>query len=123
MQLHEKVKYFRESKRLSQESIAYQLGLNQSQYSRRENGAIKFNSDEISQLCEVLEVSPLELFNSESIIFNNNNQQGGNFGQYVALPEELQKQYELRIKEKDEMINVLKEEISLYKRIHKDTDR
>jgi transcriptional regulator with XRE-family HTH domain len=121
MQLHEKVKYFRESKRLSQESVAYQLGLNQSQYSRRENGAIKFNSDEISQLCEVLEVSPLKLFNSESIIFNNNNQQGGNFGQYIALPEELQ--YELRIKEKDEMIAILKEELSILKSVHKETDK
>ena len=87
------------------------------------NGAIKFNSDEISQLCEVLEVSPLKLFNSESIIFNNNNQQGGNFGQYIALPEELQKQYELRIKEKDEMIAILKEELSILKSVHKETDK
>jgi transcriptional regulator with XRE-family HTH domain len=112
MQLHEKVKFYRESKRLSQESVAFKLGLDQSQYSRRENGTIKFNSDEISQLCSTLEVSPMELFSAESVIFNNTNQQGGNFGQYIALPEELQRQYELRIKEKDEMIELLKEKIS-----------
>ena len=47
--------------------VAFELGLNQSQYSRRENGVIKFNSDENSQLFEFLDVSPLELFNSESI--------------------------------------------------------
>jgi transcriptional regulator with XRE-family HTH domain len=123
MELHEKVKFYREAKKLSQDSVAYNLGLDQSQYSRRENGTIQFKSDEISKLCETLEISPLELFNSESVIFNNTNQQGGNFGQYISFPEELQKQYELRIKEKDEMINVLKEEISLYKRIHKDADR
>jgi transcriptional regulator with XRE-family HTH domain len=123
MELHEKVKFYREAKKLSQDSVAYNLGLDQSQYSRRENGTIQFKSDEISKLCETLEISPVELFNSESVIFNNTNQQGGNFGQYISFPEELQKQYELRIKEKDEMINVLKEEISLYKRIHKDTDR
>jgi transcriptional regulator with XRE-family HTH domain len=123
MELHENVKFYREAKKLSQDSVAYNLGLDQSQYSRRENGTIQFKSDEISKLCETLEISPLELFNSESVIFNNTNQQGGNFGQYISFPEELQKQYELRIKEKDEMINVLKEEISLYKRIHKDTDR
>jgi transcriptional regulator with XRE-family HTH domain len=111
MELHENVKFYREAKKLSQDSVAYNLGLDQSQYSRRENGTIQFKSDEISKL------------NSESVIFNNTNQQGGNFGQYISFPEELQKQYELRIKEKDEMINVLKEEISLYKRIHKDTDR
>lgn len=112
MQIHEKVKFYRESKRLSQDSVAFKLGLDQSQYSRRENGSIKFDSDEISKLCEVLEVTPMELFNSESIIFNNTNQQGGNFGQYIALPDELQKQYELRIKEKDEMIELLKEKIA-----------
>jgi transcriptional regulator with XRE-family HTH domain len=123
MELHEKVKFYREAKKLSQDSVAYNLGLDQSQYSRRENGTIQFKSDEISKLCETLEISPVELFNSESVIFNNTNQQGGNFGQYISFPEELQKQYELRIKEKDEMINVLKEEISLYKRIHKDADR
>lgn len=111
MQIHEKVKFYRESRRLSQCSVAFKLGLNQSQYSRRENGAIKFDSDEISKLCEVLEITPWELFNSESIIFNNTNQQGGNFGEYIALFEELQKQYELRIKAKDEMIELLKEKI------------
>ena len=123
MELHEKVKFYREAKKLSQDSVAYNLGLDQSQYSRRENGTIQFKSDEISKLCETLEISPLELFNSESVIFNNTNQQGGNFGQYISFPEELQKKYELRIKEKDEMINVLKEEISLYKRIQKKSDR
>ena len=50
MKLHEKVKFYRESKRISQESIAHELGLNQSQYSRRENGSIKFNSEEIALL-------------------------------------------------------------------------
>ena len=123
MKLHEKVKYYREAKRMSQDSVAFQLGLDQSQYSRRENGSIKFNSDEISQLCQVLDVTPLELFNSESVIFNNTNQQGGNFGQYIALPEELQKQYELRIKEKDEMIAILKDELSILKSIHRETDK
>ena len=71
----------------------------------------------------MLEVSPMDLFNSESIIFNNNNQQGGNFGQYISLPEELQKQYELRIKEKDDMIAILKENLSILKSIHKETDK
>ena len=123
MELHEKVKFYRESKKLSQDSVAYNLGLDQSQYSRRENGTIQFKSDEISKLCETLEISPMELFNSESVIFNNTNQQGSNFGQYISFPEELQKQYELRLQEKDEMINLLKEEISLYKKIHKDADR
>ncbi len=112
MEIHERVKFYREAKRISQESVAFKLGLDQSQYSRRESGMIKFDSDEITKVCEVLEVTPMELFNTESVIFNNTNQQGGNFGQYIALPEDLIKQYDLRLKEKDEMIALLKEKIA-----------
>ena len=112
MEIHERVKFYREAKRMSQDSVAFKLGLYQSQYSRRESGMIKFDSDEITKVCEVLDITPMELFNTESVIFNNTNQQGGNFGQYIALPEDLIKQYDLRIKEKDEMITLLKEKIA-----------
>jgi transcriptional regulator with XRE-family HTH domain len=112
MEIHERVKFYRESKRMTQDSVAFKLGLDQSQYSRRESGVIKFNSDEITKVCEVLDITPMELFNTESVIFNNTNQQGGNFGQYIALPDDLIKQYELRLKEKDEMIALLKEKIT-----------
>lgn len=111
MKLHEKVKYYREIKRLSQENVAFELGLNQSQYSRRENGAIKFDSEEIAQLSRTLGVSASELFGDEAVIFNSTNQSGGNFGQYVQLPEELIKQYETRLKEKDDIIQFLKERV------------
>jgi transcriptional regulator with XRE-family HTH domain len=112
MEIHERVKFYREAKRMSQDSVAFKLGLDQSQYSRRENGVIKFDSDEITKVCEVLDITPMELFNTESVIFNNTNQQGGNFGQYIALPDDIIKQYELRLKEKDEMIALLKEKIA-----------
>lgn len=113
MEIHERVKFYREAKRMSQDSVAFKLGLDQSQYSRRESGVIKFDSDEITKVCEVLDITPMELFNTESVIFNNTNQQGGNFGQYIALPEDLIKQYDLRLKEKDEMIELLKEKIKM----------
>ncbi len=113
MKLHEKVKYFREVKKISQDSIAHELGLNQSQYSRRENGSIKFNSEEIASLSKILDVNPAELFGDQSIIFNNKDQSGGNFAQYINLPEELINQYELRLKEKDEIIQLLKDKINL----------
>ncbi len=119
MKVHEKVKFFREAKRLSQESIAFNLGLNQSQYSRRENGSIKFNADEIAKLSSLLEVSTNELFGEDTIIFNNNDQKGGNFGQYINLPQELLNQYEKRIAEKDEIISLLKDKISLLEKLVK----
>ena len=71
MKLHEKVKFYRELKRFSQENIAFDLGLNQSQYSRRESGAIKFNVEEIDKLSKILDVSANELFGDETIVFNN----------------------------------------------------
>ncbi len=111
MKLHDKVKLFRENKWLSQESIAFELGLSQSQYSRRESGSIKFNSDDIIKLSKILEVSLDELFGDDIIIFNNNNQKGGVFGNNVFIPEDLINQYQLRIQEKDDFILLLKEKI------------
>jgi len=113
MELHEKVKFFRKVKKLSQESIAFEIGLNQSQYSRRESGVIKFNSQEILVLSNILEVNPSELFSDQTVLLNNKNQQGGNFAQYISLPAELMEQYEKRLQEKDELIQLLKDKISL----------
>jgi transcriptional regulator with XRE-family HTH domain len=111
MKLNDKVKLFRENKRLSQESIAFELGLSQSQYSRRESGNIKFNSDEVLKLTKILEVSLDNLFSDIIIVLNNNNQKSGVFGNNICIPEELISQYQLRIQEKDELILFLKEKI------------
>lgn len=108
MKLHEKVKLLREEKKLSQDYVAHELGLNQSQYSRRENGQISFIAEEISPLAALLETTIAELYGEETIIFNNHDQKGGNFGQHLNIPDKLIEQYEVRLKEKDEMIQMLK---------------
>jgi transcriptional regulator with XRE-family HTH domain len=115
MKLNDKVKHLRESKRLSQENVAFELGLNQSQYSRRESGNINFSPEELEQLSKLLEVSMDELFSNDSVVFNNNNQRGGYFGQNIEIPTQLIEQYELRLKEKDDLICSLKENIELLK--------
>lgn len=89
MKIHEKVKFIRESQRVSQEHVAYQLGISQSQYSRRENGEIKFIVDEISELAKILETSISNLFDDETNSFVVHTQNGGNFGQYISFPEKL----------------------------------
>jgi hypothetical protein len=63
-------------------------------------------------LAEVLDIDIAELFNDSTTIFTSNNQSGGNFGQYVALPDKLIEQYEARLREKDELIAVLKAQIN-----------
>ncbi len=81
----------------------------QSQYSRRESGNIKFNSDEVLKLTKTFEVSLDELFGYDIIVLNNNNQKCGDFGNNIYIPKELISQYQLRIQEKDELILFLKE--------------
>lgn len=66
------------------------------------------------KLSEVLETRISELFGEESTVFNNHNQNGGTFGQfgyYVNIPDKLVEQYEKRIREKDELIAFLKEQV------------
>jgi transcriptional regulator with XRE-family HTH domain len=109
MKIHEKVKTIREDKKFSQSFIAHELGLDQSQYSRREKGEIQFVPDEIIKLSKLLNTSISNLFEEENIVFNNIGQKGGNFGQYISVSEKLIEQYEIRLKEKDEMILLLRE--------------
>lgn len=112
MKLNERIKFYRENKKLSQEFVGFQLGLNQSQYSRRESGTIKFNTDELEKISKVLEVDISELM-GESTVFNNNNQVGGTFAQTIYTSEDVTKQYASIINEKDKTIELLKEQISL----------
>jgi len=104
MQLHEKIKTIREDKKLSQSFIAFELGLDQSQYSRREKGEIDFTSKEILVLSEKLDTPVSKLFGEDATVFNNIDQKGGNFGQYITVSEKLIEQYEERIKEKEKQI-------------------
>ena len=50
------IKIARKAKGYSQENVAMDLELSQSQYSRRENGSINFSLDEIKKLCEILDL-------------------------------------------------------------------
>jgi transcriptional regulator with XRE-family HTH domain len=108
MDIATKIKLLREEKKISQEFISHQLGLSQSQYSRRENGEVKFIAEEIGKLAQLLEVSVSYIFGEESNSFTVHTQNGGNFGQYIQASEKLIEQYEIRLKEKDDMILLLK---------------
>lgn len=115
MTINEKVKFFREKKGYSQESLAYRLGIEQSQYSRRENGQVKFSADEVLEISKMLDIEISELFSDQTVVFNLTTQNGGSFGQYINIPEVLITQYEQRLKEKDEMISTLKNVIEILK--------
>jgi transcriptional regulator with XRE-family HTH domain len=52
----EVIKQLRLNKGYSQENMAMDLGLSQSQYSRRENGTIEFSLNEIRKICKILDL-------------------------------------------------------------------
>lgn len=54
------IKEARLAKGYSQENVALDLELSQSQYSRRENGSINFSLDEIRILCKILNLDLLQ---------------------------------------------------------------
>ena len=107
MQVHERIKTLRENKKLSQCNLAHELGLDQSQYSRREKGEIPFIPNEIIKLSKLLETSVSNLFGEET----NPNLKEINFGKNALIQEKLIEQYELRLKEKDDMIVLIKSKI------------
>lgn len=110
MKIYDRIKQIREDKKLSQSYIANELHLDQSQYSRRENGEIAFIPDELEIISKILDTPISKLFGEETNVFNNIDQKGGNFAQhqYINIPEKLIEQYESRLKEKDELIEFLK---------------
>ena len=108
MEIHETIKKLREDKHFSQDAIAHALGLKQSQYSRRENGEIKFTAEEIPILAKELGCTTAKIYGEETNSFSVQTQNGGNFGQYVSVPEKLIGQYETRLREKDETIVYLR---------------
>ena len=107
------IKTLREFKKISQGYLAHELDLDQSQYSRRESGEIEFSATEVAKLSKLLETTIATLYGEETNVFKNVYQRGGNFEQYVSIPEKLIEQYEIRIKEKDELIDYLKLQLSM----------
>lgn len=114
MEIYRKVKLIREYKNLSQEFVAHELGMSQSQYSRRETGEVPFSVVEIERLAIAFELEVSQLYNKEVMMlgFSKDKQEGAtSLPNYVSVPDKLIQQYEKRIEEKDEIIFLLKERI------------
>lgn len=60
------LKEARKFKGLTQREIAAQLLMTQQQYSRFENGIFELNYEQILKICEILEITPNELFDVEN---------------------------------------------------------
>jgi transcriptional regulator with XRE-family HTH domain len=69
--IHIKIRQLRKINELSQENLALELGLSQSQYSRRENGLMDFTIKEIVKICKLFGVSYEDIINEEDLFTNN----------------------------------------------------
>jgi len=70
--LGQKIRRIREYRDLSQDSVAIEMGMSPSGYSRIERDEVKVTIDKLVRLSEILKVSLLDLVSTEeSIVFNN----------------------------------------------------
>lgn len=56
------LKQARKFKGLTQKEVAEKLKMTQQQYSRFENGVFELNYNQIIELCELVDITPNELF-------------------------------------------------------------
>lgn len=57
------IKEARKLKGLTQSQVAQIFRMTQQQYSRFENGVFELNYEQIVKICEVLDITPNEIFN------------------------------------------------------------
>lgn len=61
-QIGKNIQQARKDKNLTQKEVALKLHMTQQQYSRFENGIFELNYDQILKICDILDISPNELF-------------------------------------------------------------
>ncbi len=61
-QIGNNIKAARKAKKLTQKEVAQHMYMTQQQYSRFENGKFEFNYSQILQLCDLLDITPNEVF-------------------------------------------------------------
>ncbi|TRX00157.1 helix-turn-helix domain-containing protein [Flavobacterium gawalongense] len=128
-----KLRQIREKKGFSQEQMAEYLKISQSQYYRKERGTSKIQEKEWDILAKSLDVNKTELRDKNWVSpFNNHTEDGGIYSSHIMYVSEqlvselkehvltlkekntlLKEQYEFRIKEKDKMIDFLKQNNSV----------
>ncbi len=116
MHIGTKIRKLRELKGFSQEYVASQLGMVQTNYSKIERGETKdMTVKRLEEIAKVLEVTPATILNfDEKQVFNStfNNQSGSYGGNIMYIQESFNRereQYEARLKDKDEEIAFLRE--------------
>ena len=110
MTLGEKLKKTRLKKNFTQEYLADMLNISQKTYSNFENNKTTPDFPQMEEISKILEVSVLEFLSENGVSFNYDNIHGGTNGFIYQnqIPVKLIEQYESRISELKEIIEILK---------------
>lgn len=108
-----RLKKMRKQKGWSQEIVADKLHISQSAYARIETGESNSWASHLETICWVFEITPQELLKNECLIIGNigsNNDVG--YAEIVnQFSEKLIEEYQVRIREKEEIIRELREQL------------
>jgi transcriptional regulator with XRE-family HTH domain len=117
MKIGNRLKTLRTSKGYTPEFIAEKLGISKSTYGRYERNENVPDLNVLEEIASLYEITIAELLTDEHIIFSKD-QKGGTSNNALIinqqLSEKLINQYELRIKEKDELISDLKSKLEKF---------
>ncbi|HRO74687.1 MAG TPA: helix-turn-helix transcriptional regulator [Crocinitomicaceae bacterium] len=111
-ELGDNVRKIRELKGFSQQNLADEIGVDQKTVSRIEQGALSPRFDLVVSIARAFNIKLSALLNfDKELIFNNivNTQQGGHFIAYNNTEiEKVEELYKQLLKEKDEVIALLR---------------
>lgn len=125
--IHNNIRILRKLNELSQENAAFELGISQSQYSRRENGSIEFTISELIKLSKLLNVSyeniieknyseniNNKLSHTTTILPAENNSKDHRIVELLLNVFDVLLKNEMRIEEKSHIINTIKSRLENY---------
>ena len=130
MSVNEKIRTIRETRNWSQEDRAEKMNMSKNGYAKIERGETKLNLHKLEQIANIFNIDVLELIKNDdkNVLFfmndHNTNYYGSNenltseidlLKLTISHKDELLKQRDLVIEQKDSEISALKEIISLLK--------
>lgn len=130
MSVNEKIRTIRETRNWSQEDTAEKMNMSKNGYAKIERGETKLNLHKLEQIANIFNIDVLELIKNDdkNVLFfmndHNTNYYGSNenltseidlLKLTISHKDELLKQRDLVIEQKDSEISALKEIISLLK--------
>ena len=115
--IKEKLKTVRTEKNFSQQDVAKYLDINQTRYSRKENGSIPLTEDEWERIAKLLNVNVEEIKEEDKDTINQNFE--NNTGKYIGsnnvycnIPEFILENQQDYIKSLKEKIKTLQDKIA-----------